>query len=205
MLDSETSARPLFGEPLPIQASPETLAFLERRRSASAMTLTAPGPGPEALAELLTVAARAPDHGKLSPWRFVLLRGDAKAAFVAGLERIAADQPNPTKAIAKLGKIRTPPVTVAVVSRVLEGEIPEWEQVLSAGAVCTLMVVAAQAMGFGANWITDWYAYDPDALSLLGAEPGERVAGYIHLGTPTEPPLERVRPDMDLIARAWAP
>jgi nitroreductase len=205
MLDSETSTRPHFGEPLPIRASPETLTFLERRRSASAMTLAAPGPGPEALAELLTVAARAPDHGKLNPWRFVVLRGEAKAAFVAGLERIAAAQPNPTKALAKLGKIRTPPVTVAVISRVVEGEIPEWEQVLSAGAVCTLMVVAAQAMGFGANWITDWYAYDPDALSLLGAEPGERVAGYIHLGTPTEPPLERVRPDMDSIVRSWRP
>ena len=147
MLDSETSARPLFGEPLPIRASRETLAFLERRRSASAMTLTAPGPGPEALAELLTVAARAPDHGKLSPWRFVVLRGEAKAAFVAGLERIAAGQPNATKAIAKLGKIRTPPVTVAVISRVVEGEIPEWEQVLSAGAVCTLMVVGRPGHG----------------------------------------------------------
>jgi nitroreductase len=205
MLDSETASQPRFGESLPIRASPETLAFLDRRRSASAMTLTAPGPGPEALAELLTVAARAPDHGKLSPWRFVVLRDEAKAAFVAGLERIAAGQPNATKAIAKLGKIRTPPVTVAVISRVVEGEIPEWEQVLSAGAVCTLMVVAAQAMGYGANWITDWYAYDPDALSLLGAEPGERVAGYIHLGTPTEPPLERVRPDMDSITRTWRP
>jgi nitroreductase len=205
MLDSETTSRPQFGEPLPIRASPETLSFLERRRSASAMSLAAPGPGPEALAELLTVSARAPDHGKLNPWRFVVLRGEAKAAFVAGLERIAAGRPDAAKAHAKLGKIRTPPVTVAVVSRVLEGEIPEWEQVLSAGAVCTLMVVAAQAMGFGANWITDWYAYDPGALSLLGAEPGERVAGYIHLGTPTDAPLERVRPDMDLIARAWAP
>ena len=205
MLDSETSSRPRFGDPLPIRASPETLGFLERRRSASAMTLTAPGPGPEALAELLTVSARAPDHGKLNPWRFVVLSGESKAAFVAGLERIAARQPNPTKAAAKLGKIRVPPLSVAVISRVVDGDIPEWEQVLSAGAVCALMVVAAQAMGYGANWITDWYAYDEEAVTLLGAEPGERVAGYIHLGTPTEPPLERVRPDLASITRTWAP
>jgi nitroreductase len=203
MSNSETSSRPAFGDPLPIHACPETLDFLERRRSASATTLAAPGPGPEALAELLTLSARAPDHGKLNPWRFVVLRGEAKVAFVAGLERIAAAQPNPTKATAKLGKIRVPPVTVAVISRVVEGEIPEWEQVLSAGAVCALMVVAAQAMGFGANWITDWYAYDEDARRLLGAEPGERVAGYVHLGTPTQDPLERARPDMAAITRSW--
>ena len=204
MPDSETSSEPRFGEPLPIRRSPETLAFLERRRSASALTLAGPGPGPEALKALLAVAARVPDHGKLSPWRFVVLNGAAKATFVAGLERIAAGRADAPKATAKLGKLRTPPVSIAVLSRIVEGDIPEWEQVLSAGAVCTLMIVAAQAMGFGANWITDWYAYDNDALKLLGAEPGERVAGFIHLGTPTEAPLERVRPNVDAITRTWA-
>ena len=205
MSDRETSSRPRFGEPLPIQASPETLAFLERRRSASAMTLAAPGPSAAELERLLTVAARAPDHGKLSPWRFVVLRDADKTAFISGLERIAAERPDAAKAVAKLGKIRVPPVTIAVISRVTEGEIPEWEQVLSAGAVCTLMVVSAQAMGYGANWITDWYAYDPGALRLLGLGDSERVAGYVHLGTPTEPPLERVRPETAAIARSWTP
>ncbi len=205
MPDSAPVSRPSFGEPLPIAPSPETIEFLARRRSASAMTLAAPGPDAEALAALLTLAARAPDHGKLSPWRFIVLRDEAKSAFVEGLERIAAGRPDAVKANAKLGKIRRPPVSVAVVSRVVEGEIDAWEQVLSAGAVCTLMVVAAQAMGFGANWITDWYAYDKDALRLLGCEPGDRVAGYIHLGTPTEAPLERVRPDMEAIAHGWTP
>ena len=203
MPDRESSHLPRFGEPLPIQASPETLAFLERRRSASAMTLATPGPNPADLERLLTIAARAPDHGKLAPWRFLVLRGADKAAFVSGLERIAEGRPDAGKAEAKLGKIRVPPVTVAVISRTIEAEIPEWEQVLSAGAVCTLMVVAAQAMGYGANWITDWYAYDEDALRLLGVGAGERVAGYVHLGTPREPPLERVRPDMAAIAAPW--
>ena len=200
----ETSHRPHFGEPLPIRPSEETIAFLERRRSASAMTLGAPGPTPEEIERLLNVAARAPDHGKLAPWRFIILRDAAKAAFVSGLEHIAAGRPDAGKSGKKLGKIRVPPVTVAVVSHVIDDEIVEWEQVLSAGAVCTLMVIAAQAMGYGANWITDWYAYDVKALQLLGLGAGERVAGYIHVGTPLEAPQERVRPELQTITRVWA-
>jgi nitroreductase len=106
--------------------------------------------------------------------------------------------------VAKLGKIRVPPTTVAVISRLVEGEIPEWEQRLSAGAVCTVLIIAAQAMGYGANWITDWYAYDPEAAGLLGLGEGEQVAGFVHLGTPMEPPLERVRPDIDTLVTTWA-
>jgi nitroreductase len=94
---------------------------------------------------------------------------------------------------------------VAVISRFVPGEIPEWEQRLSAGAACALLVVAAQAMGFGANWITDWYAYDPAALRLLGLAEGEQVAGYVHLGTPGDAPLERARPNLDTLVQVWAP
>jgi len=194
---------PQFGEALAIRPAPETLAFLARRRSASALSLAAPGPSESELQALLTLAARAPDHGKLAPWRFVVLRGPGKRAFVEGLEAIAAGRPDAAKAEAKLGKIRVPPVTVAVVSRVVEGDIPEWEQELSAGAVCAILAIAAQAMGYGANWITDWYAYDPGALRLLGLGESERVAGYVHLGTPSEPPLERVRPDVDALVTLW--
>ncbi len=204
MLDGESSAPPRFGDPLPVRASPESLAFLARRRSASAMTLAAPAPTPDEVDRLVTIAARAPDHGKLAPWRFVVLRGPGKAKFVAGLERIAAARPDAGKALKKLGKIKIPPLSIAVLSRFQDGEIPEWEQRLSSGAVCTLMIVAAQAMGYGANWITDWYAYDEDALRLLGAEAGEKVAGYIHLGTASEAPLERVRPALDGIVRDWS-
>jgi nitroreductase len=197
-------AAPGFGENLPIEACAETLAFLARRRSASAMTLSEPGPDPAQLAALLTLAARAPDHGKLSPWRFVVLRGDGKAAFVRRLEVIAQGRPDAGKALAKLGKIRNPPLTVAVVSRLVEGEIPAWEQRLSAGAVCAMMVTAAQAMGFGANWITDWYAYDPEATAVLGLGPDEQVAGFVQLGAPTEAPMERMRPDIAGITSVWS-
>ena len=204
-LPARESGNPLFGDPLPIVASPETLAFLARRRSASALTLAAPAPAEAELARLLTLAARVPDHGKLAPWRFVILRGEAKAAFVRGLEAIAERRPDAAKALAKLGKIRHPPLTVAVISRFTEGEIPEWEQRLSAGAVCAMLITAAQAMGWGANWITDWYAYDEDAGRLLGLAEGEHVAGFVHLGTPVEPPLERVRPDLTAITTQWSP
>jgi nitroreductase len=194
---------PQFGDDLAIRPSPETLAFLARRRSASALSLGEPGPGQAELRALLTLAARAPDHGKLAPWRFVVLEGAGKRAFVEDLEVIAAARPDAAKLQAKLGKIRVPPLTVAVISRVAPGEIPEWEQRLSAGAVCAILIIAAQAMGYGANWITDWYAYDPAATRLLGLESGERVAGFVHLGTATDPPLERVRPDVDALVTRW--
>ena len=194
---------PLFGDPLPIVASPPVLDFLARRRSASALTLRAPAPSAAQLTTLLGLAARAPDHGKLSPWRFVVLQGEGKAAFVAGLEAIAADRPDAGKVIAKLGKIKVPPLTIAVISRYSEGEIPEWEQRLSAGAVCAILIIAAQAMGYGANWITDWYAYDPAAQALLGLGDTEKVAGFVHIGTPAEDPLERVRPDMAAVVSDW--
>ncbi|MDB5483011.1 MAG: nitroreductase [Caulobacteraceae bacterium] len=196
-------AAPQFGDDLAIRPSPETLAFLARRRSASALTLGEPGPTEAELRALLTLATRAPDHGKLTPWRFIVLQGAEKRAFVEGLEAIAAARPDAAKVQAKLGKIRVPPLTVAVISRVVEGEIPEWEQRLSAGAVCAIMIIAVQAMGYGANWITDWYAYDPAATDLLGLTGSERVAGFVHLGTPTEPPLERVRPDVDALVTRW--
>ena len=196
-------AAPQFGEAAPIEASPETLAFLARRRSASALALAEPAPSDAELATLLRLATRVPDHGKLAPWRFVVLKGEAKRRFIAGLEAIEATRPDADKLTAKLGKLKAPPLTVAVVSRVTPAEIPEWEQRLSAGAVCMTLIVAAQAMGYGANWITDWYAYDADATHLLGLGESERVAGYVHLGTSAEPPLERVRPDVGAIVETW--
>ena len=197
---------PAFGDPIEVAgASPDTLALLARRRSASAPQLIGPAPSPQELHELIRLAARAPDHGKLFPWRFLILEGDAKAALVRELERLAPGQPNPDKALATLAKLRNPPLTVVVVSRVIACNIPEWEQVLSAGAVCQNLLIAADAMGYAANWITDWYAYDDRATALLCLEPGERVAGFVHLGTLTEPPLERVRPDLDKLVSPWTP
>jgi len=197
-------AAPAFGAPCPIQPSWETLALLSHRRSSSAQTLTAPGPSRAQLEELLRLAARAPDHGKLNPWRFVIIEGAAKAALVEQLLPLAAKQPGAGKAAAVLGKLAAPPMSILVISTAKPSSKPVWEQQLSAGAVCTLMLVAAEAMGFGANWITDWYSYDREALALLGVAAEEQVAGFIHVGTASEAPLERVRPDVASLITWWA-
>ncbi len=196
---------PEFGETLPIAASPEVVAFLAKRRSASAMSLTAPGPDAGQLAEIIRLSARVPDHGKLAPWRFVILQGAAKDAFAAKITALADSQANPAKANAALRKLTRPPVAVAVISRFIEGEIPEWEQRQSAAAVCHQMLLAAAALGWGANWITDWYSYDPRATEILGLAADEKVAGYLYLGTATEAPQERVRPDVAAITSEWSP
>lgn len=196
--------QPEFGEPLPVRPSPEALALLARRRSASAAALGPPGPSPAEVELLLRLAVRVPDHGKLAPWRFILLEGPDKAAWAERLGAIARGRRDADKATAALAKASAPPLAVVVVSRAtLHPKIPEWEQVLSAGAVCLNLLLAAQALGYGANWITDWYGYDPGALALLGVAPAERVAGHIYIGAPAAPPLERARPDSRDFVTVW--
>jgi len=193
---------PEFGARLDLKPAPQVLDFLATRRSTSAVTLAAPGPSSGELEILFRLATRVPDHGKLAPWRFVILDGAAKDQFAGELEALAArrgDQP----AAAKLAKLKVPPLAVAVVSSPRPGSIPEWEQRLSAGAVCTTLLYAALAMGYGANWITDWYAYDLEALAVLGLAAQEKVAGFILLGTPREPPMERERPDTAPLISRW--
>ena len=194
---------PELGDPLPIRADPGLLDTLARRRSTPAQALGLPGPSPEQVRDLIALGARAPDHGKLAPWRFVIIEPGPKAALVARLDALAASQPNPEQASAKLAKLAAAPVSILVVSHPVESpKVPVWEQELSAGAVCTIMLLAAAGMGFGANWITDWYSYEAQAVGLLGLERGEKVAGFIHLGTPRDAPLERARPDVEsLISR----
>ena len=204
-MSHDLPAAPAFGDALLVTDAPAVLAFLARRRSASALSLHAPGPTDAELTDLLTLAARVPDHGKLAPWRFIVLRGDAKTALAERLEAIAATRPDAPKLTAKLGKLKAPPLGVAVVSRTVEGDIPAWEQLLSAGAVCTTLLYAATAMGYGANWITDWYAYDPEARTALGLAADEQVAGFVFIGTTAEAPQERVRPDVSALTTVWKP
>lgn len=195
---------PEFGTPVPQRPAPEVLDFLARRRSTSAVMLAAPGPSEAEIAKLIRLAARVPDHGKLAPWRFIVLATAEKAAFAAKLEALANARGD-LKSVAKLAKLKAPPVGIAVVSSLKPGQIPEWEQLHSAGAVCTTLLYAGLAMGYGANWITDWYAYDAEAKAILGLEPHENVAGFVFLGTSTEPPLERERPDPAALTSTWRP
>lgn len=192
-MSSTLPPAPEFGTALPVAAAPEVLRFLALRRSTSAATLTAPAPDPDQLADLLRLATRVPDHGKLAPWRFIVLEGAGKAAFAEQLDGLSRNRNEPMLS-AKLAKLKIPPMAVVVISSPKTATIPEWEQQLSAGAVCQTLVTAALAMGFGANWITDWYSYDAEATALLGLSGPERVAGFVLIGTPREAPLERERP-----------
>ena len=195
---------PKFGEPIPLTPAPRVLTFLAARRSTSAVTLTTPGPSSTEVETLIHLATRVPDHGKLAPWRFIVLEGDGKAAFAARLEALAAARSDQT-AVAKLAKLKIPPLAVAVISAPRPAAIPAWEQQLSAGAVCATLLYSALAMGYGGNWITDWYAYDQGARAILGLSETEQVAGFILIGTPREPPLERERPDATALITRWAP
>lgn len=168
---------------------------LATRRSAPAQDLSGPGPTPEQMQTILTLGLRTPDHGKLFPWRLVVLSPAARERIAGELTPLAAHQPDPGKATAVLAKLVRPPLTVLVISRPVEGhKVPVWEQQLSAGAVCMNLEHAANALGFSASWITDWYAYDKDAKPLFGLGEGETVAGFIHIGHLETAPLERPRP-----------
>jgi nitroreductase len=182
----------------------DALKLLTTRRSFKAVELAAPAPSPAELDTLLTIASRVPDHGKLTPWRFVVFEGDArKVAGDAIAVAFSAKYPN-AKAehvAAERERLMRAPLVVAVVSRAAPHiKIPEWEQVLSAGAAAMNLVLAAHALGYGANWITEWYAYDRNVLDALGLAPHERIAGFIHIGTPPGPPEDRPRPPLGEIA-----
>jgi nitroreductase len=188
--------------------SPETLDLLLRRRSASAKALGEPGPGADEVQLILQAGIRVPDHGKLAPWRFLMFEGKARGEFGAVLERILAErEPDASDIRRQMERTRfeRAPLVIAVISSPKTGKpIPEWEQRLSAGAVCQTMVIAATALGFGAQWITEWYAYDDAVAKALGLSAEERVAGFLYLGTRREPLSERERPDLAKLISHWS-
>lgn len=180
----------------------DALEFLLTRRSRPHKTLKGPAPARDELLPLLTAAARTPDHGKLEPWRFIVLE-QAALARLAGLARKrGAALGLDTDQIEKIaGMFETAPLSVAVVASPKSSEkIPEIEQTLSAGAVCLALLNAALAAGWGANWLTGWTAFDRPFLSEgLYIDAPEFVAGFIHMGTETSAPPDRPRPDLDAI------
>jgi nitroreductase len=168
--------------------------------------MTGPGPSPTELETILRAAARVPDHGKLFPWRFVVFEGDARARFGELLVKCLSETETvtPERAAQEFGRFLRAPVVVSVVSRVRQGiVIPEWEQQLSAGAVCQTMLIAAHALGYVANWLTEWCAYHPLVQNHLGLKPGERIAGYIYIGKSAVELEERPRPDLDQIVTRY--
>ena len=189
--------------------APQALDLLLSRRSGSAKAMKGPGPSETQIRTLIAAASRVPDHGKLMPWRFLILKGDARASLgdvlVTALMSTDPDATGERIAIEQRRFLRAPVIVIAI-SRVREAiPIPEWEQILSAGAACQTLCIAAHAMGFVANWITEWPAYHPVVRDALGLHAGERVAGFIYLGHPVEPLVDRPRPQYEDVAAEWTP
>ncbi|MBD8890278.1 nitroreductase family protein [Roseibium litorale] len=186
---------------------PEVLDFLLTRRSHPSVTLSAPGPNEAELTAILTAGARVPDHGKLAPWRFVIYRDGQGKAIGERLAQMAEERNGPlddARREQELTRFTRGAVVIGVISTAaVHPKIPVWEQELSAGAVCLSLVNAASASGYAAQWLSEWYCFDEEASLYLGRREGERFAGFIHIGTPTQPPFERPRPELAGIVTNW--
>ncbi len=191
------------------QGMTNALELLTTRRSTKAIELSGAPPSAAEIETLLNIASRVPDHGKLVPWRFIVFEGGARRSAGAAIATaFSTKYPNakPEHIEAERERLARAPLVVAVVSRAApHAKIPEWEQVLSAGAATMNLVIAAHALGYGANWITEWYAYDRAVLDAFGLAPHERIAGFVHIGRPLGPPEDRPRPPLtDIVSRFTA-
>ncbi|MFT3727247.1 MAG: nitroreductase [Terricaulis sp.] len=178
--------------------SAETLALLAHRRSTKIAHMMAPGPSDAELDALLHLAARVPDHGKLGPWRFVVIAGEARARAGEKLAHVIANDPGVDQTLldAARGLFARAPVCVMVVASPVESvKVPEWEQLLSSAAACFALLISAHAFGYAGCWLTEWPTYDERARAALGLQGQERIAGFIYLGTSREPAIERFRAD----------
>jgi nitroreductase len=184
-------------------------ATLFARHSTPSRQIGLPGPGHDQVLHMLEVAVHVPDHGRLAPWRFLRIAGDARAKLGLALaDRLLEREPDPPEArIAKeRERFNHAPCVIAVIARLTpDHKIPESEQIQSGSCVCFSLLQAADALGFGAQWLTGWAAYDPNILELLGVGANERVLGFIHIGTAVAPQPDRERPDPAGLLTDWQP
>ncbi|MEP3264368.1 MAG: nitroreductase [Hyphomicrobiales bacterium] len=184
-------------------------AYLSTRRTVPSLNLGGPKPDEDVVSKILEIAVRVPDHGKLAPWRFIRYPAEncvdigrylsdlwGRENSDASLERLALE---------KTRFMRAPMVIGVVSNPITPHKVPVWEQQLSSGAVCLNLIHAANAYGFAAQWLTEWYSYHDEAMRYLGVQEGERLSGFIHIGTPKVEPSERTRPTVDTITSVWAP
>jgi nitroreductase len=177
----------------------QVLDLLARRRSVKPALLAAPGPAPAELDQILSIASRVPDHKKLAPWRYIVFEGTAREKageiFAAACAAEEQEPPSPVRLETERKRFTRAPLVVAVVSCVREHPgAPEWEQILSAGASAFNLCLAANALGYGTSWVTEWIAYSPMVRAGLGLKANERIAGFVYIGTPIEKPDDRERP-----------
>jgi nitroreductase len=184
----------------------DAIDLLKTRRSVKPREMTPPGPSAAELETILTIGARVPDHGKLAPWRFIVFEADARERAGEVIAKVFAQKnPNASAADIEIEKRRLTdaPLVIGVVSFTRpHPKVPAWEQELSAGASAMNMVTAATALGYGACWLTGWFAFDRDVLEGFGLKADEKLAGFIHIGTPTKPSEDRPRPSLsDIVTR----
>jgi len=185
---------------------PDAITLLKTRRSIKPREMTAPGPSPAELETILTIGARVPDHGKLAPWRFIIFEGDAQARAGEVISKVfARKNPNaqPAEIDVEKRRLTDAPLVIGIVSFTKpHPKVPSWEQELSAGASAMNIVTAATALGYGACWLTGWFAFDRDVLDGLGLKADEKLAGFIHIGTACKPSEDRPRPALsDIVTR----
>lgn len=185
----------------------QVLEYLLKRRSVMADDLVAPGPSAAQVETILRAATRVPDHGKMCPWYFLVFRGDARAqagdvladAYQAGHENACAAQVERERA-----RFLRAPCVIALVSRVRTGKKPIWEQILSSGAAGQNLSLAAHALGFGVQWLTEWYGYDASVKAGFGLDARDHIAGFFYIGSINgDPPADRDRPDLNEIVTHW--
>ena len=181
--------------------------YLASRRTIPSANLSEPGPTRSEIDEILTLAVRTPDHGKLAPWRFLLIRGENRIKIGEQLLEIFADSNDgldDAQREKELTRLSRAPVVVTVISTAMaHPKIPVWEQQMSAGAVCMNMLHASAAHGYSAQWLTEWFSFDARCRPIFGLAEEEQIAGFIHIGTPQVPPTERPRPDVGELLREW--
>lgn len=182
-------------------------AHLATRRSGKARDMIAPGPDAAELRDIIALALRTPDHGKLAPWRIVTVAADQRNALAA-LLKTAWVKENPGAAGLDLSALdqlahQAPTLLVLLSTPVMGSKIPVWEQQMSAGAVGMNLLHAAHAHGFIGSWLTGWAAYNPDVAAAFGAQDGDTIVGYFFLGSPARELDERPRPEYDAVVRPW--
>ncbi len=182
--------------------------FLAQRRSVKPDKLAGPGPTAGELHSILTTGARVPDHKKLVPWRFIVFEGEARTRageiFADACQREEKEPPSPVRLETERQRFLRAPLVIAVVSHIkAKPGAPEWEQVLSAGAVCYNLCLAANSLGFATNWITEWIAYSPAVRAAMHLSETERFAGFVYVGRSDEKPDDRDRPVIEKITTHW--